>query len=97
MPPSSRRLLAYIVRRHDESGEPVGVGELEAEFGTSRAVLEPKLDRLTECELARATGGCLEPTVTGRELLELPIDGDFLIVDTTPSSRSPSSAEDESA
>lgn len=74
-------ILECIVNRHEATGEPVTETEVAAAFGLDRDEMAPPLDALRSSELLATTDGGLRPTVTGEELVALPTQGEFLVVD----------------
>lgn len=80
---SPHRILAALVVRYDERGSPLSPAVLATALDGDpdpRAV-ERCLDRLVGCELAATEPDGYRPTVTGREFLELDIDGGLAVVD----------------
>lgn len=83
---SPRCILTALVACYDERSAPLSPAVLaDALDGDPhpRAV-ERCLDRLVDCKLAAAEPDGYRPTVTGREFLDLDIDGDFAVVDPGP-------------
>ena len=81
MTPSPHRLLEYVVDTYDDLGRPLTPADVATQFGMTREKADECFDRLVECELlARADEG-YRPTITARELLELDIDDEFVVVD----------------
>jgi hypothetical protein len=80
---SPRSVLAALVARYDERGVPLSPAVLaDALDGDPHPhAVERCLDRLVACELAATTPDGYRPTVTGREFLDLDIDGGFAVVD----------------
>lgn len=78
---SNSALLAFVAARYDELGRPVTADEAAARFDVSRASLRRQLDTLAGCELVARQGAGYRPTVTGRELLDLDVAGDLVVVD----------------
>jgi DNA-binding IclR family transcriptional regulator len=73
-----------VVAMYDSGGEPVTVGRVAAELGTTRAEAETLLERLSSCGFVTDDGGGYRPTVTAREFLSLEgVDGP-VIVDAGP-------------
>jgi predicted transcriptional regulator len=80
------RLLQQLVCCYDASGEPIQVQELRECLGASQSRVETELQALADCRLVVATGvRTYRPTTTGRELLELDVDG-AIVVDPNPES-----------
>jgi DNA-binding IclR family transcriptional regulator len=76
------RLLEFVVETYDEQNGPLVQSDVAAQFGLSKAEATRQFDRLHDCELVATEGDGYRPTVTARELLELDIDDEFMIVDT---------------
>jgi predicted transcriptional regulator len=76
-----RELLALLVRAEDEGDVPLPVHEVATRLGADPASVGEDLDRLATMDLVAATEHGYRPTITGRELLELDIDGAPLVVD----------------
>jgi len=79
------RLLTWLVGRYDAEERPVTPAEVADRFDSDMRTVDDALDSLeSQCLLATADGG-YRPTVTARELLELDVDDDtLLILDTGP-------------
>jgi predicted transcriptional regulator len=74
------RLLRWIVDRYDADEEPVVPAEAAAQFESDMETLCDSFDSLeSNCLLAAVEGG-YRPTITARELLELDIDDDTLVI-----------------
>lgn len=80
---SKRRLLETLVILHDREGCPLGADRLAERLGAEAAEIRERLESLRSYELVKRSGDGpgYVPTITGRELLELDIDGEFLVVD----------------
>lgn len=76
------RLLAFVVETYDEQNAPLCPSDIAAQFEVSTPEATRQFDRLHECELVTTEGDGYRPTVTARELLELDIDDEFVVVDT---------------
>lgn len=79
------QVLSWVVEEYDTGEQPVTPGDVashfESDIDTARACFE-KLE--ANCLLTTIEGG-YRPTITARELLELDLDDDpLLIVDTDP-------------
>jgi predicted transcriptional regulator len=74
------RLLRWIVDRYDADEEPVVPAKAAAQFEGDIKTLCDSFDSLeSNCLLAAVEGG-YRPTITARELLELDIDDDTLVI-----------------
>lgn len=80
MSPSTHAVLVAIVEESRRTGDPVPAGRVAETLGVSEAALAGALDSLRECELVEATGDGYRPTVTARELLELDVAFDDVLV-----------------
>jgi predicted transcriptional regulator len=80
---SPRRVLAALVARYDERGSPLSPAVIATALDgdPDPCAVERCLDRLAGCELVAAEPDGYRPTVTGREFLDLDIDGGFAVVD----------------
>lgn len=76
------RLLEFVVETYDERNDPVLPADIAAQFDISTPEATRQLDRLHDCELVATEGDGYRPTVTARELLELDVDDEFVVVDT---------------
>lgn len=79
--PSNGDLLAYVVRAAEDGDRGVPATAIADRFGLDPQACRDRLETLADCELVAATEEGYRPTVTGRELLELPTEGDVVIVD----------------
>lgn len=78
---SNADLLDVVVRAAEEDERGVPPEAIAERLGIDPAACRTRLETLAECELvARAEGG-YRPTVTGRELLELGVRDDLVVVD----------------
>ena len=78
---SPHHVLVALVARYDERGSPLSPAVLADALDGDPCTVERRLDGLVDCELAAADPNGYRPTVTGREFLELDIDGGFAVVD----------------
>ena len=78
---SPHRLLAFVVAAYDERDESPTPAAVADRFGTSTEAATAGLERLADCELLAQDDGGYRPKVTARELLELDVDGEFVVVD----------------
>jgi DNA-binding IclR family transcriptional regulator len=78
---SPYRLLEFVVGQYDDSGRPQRPTDIADQSGLSPAEAESQFERLRDCELVTREGAGYRPTITGRELLELDIDDEFVVVD----------------
>lgn len=83
MTTSPHEILSFAVRTYDESEEPLGPSAVADRFGLSPETAAERCERLVDCELLAAENGGYRPTVTGRELLALDIDDEFVVVDAS--------------
>jgi hypothetical protein len=84
------RLLEFVVETYDERNDPLLPADVVAQFDISTPEATRQFDRFHDCELVATEGEGYRPTVTARELLELGIDDEFVVVDTeTDSPESP--------
>lgn len=75
-------VLALVVDRYDESGEPVSAGTVAHVLGREESAVRGRLTELVSCEFLASAGDGYRPTVTGREFLELDVECGPVIVDT---------------
>jgi predicted transcriptional regulator len=76
------RLLEFVVETYDERNDPVLPADIAAQFDISTPEATRQFDRLHDCELVATEEDGYRPTVTARELLELDVDDEFVVVDT---------------
>lgn len=81
MTPSPYRLLEYVVATYDDLDRPLTLADAATQFGVTREKADECFDRLVECELLAMADEGYRPTITARELLELNIDDEFVVVD----------------
>lgn len=79
------RALSWTVDRYDKQDRPVRPVDVADQFGSEIDAVRSCFDDLeAKCLLAQVDGG-YRPTITARELLELDLDDDaVLILDTEP-------------
>lgn len=88
---STSELLAFVVKSYDEHGRPVTTADATARFDADRAAVESGFGTLVDCELVAGVDRGYRPTVTGRELLDLDMTGDLVIVDANGGEGGPDS------
>lgn len=76
-------ILAFAVRAYDERGELLTSSAVADRFGLTTETATERLDRLADCALLARESDGYRPTVTARELLELDIDDEFVVVDAS--------------
>jgi DNA-binding IclR family transcriptional regulator len=81
MTPSPYRLLEFVVGTYDDLERPLTPADAATRFGMPRERADECFDRLVECELLATVDDGYRPTITARELLELNIDDEFVVVD----------------
>jgi DNA-binding IclR family transcriptional regulator len=81
MTPSPSELVEFVVTTYEELERPLTPADAATRFAVDRATAEDCFDRLVECQLLATVDDGYRPTVTARELLELDIDDEFVIVD----------------
>lgn len=79
-------LLVSLVRAEDAGEVPLAARECAAALDADPAPVREDLDRLAAMELVAATDDGYRPTITGRELLELDLDGEAVVVDAAEDS-----------
>jgi predicted transcriptional regulator len=84
MPHSKQAVLETVVTRFDETTKPVTLATVAAALDLSPATVAPILSDLEGYELLRRTDGGYRPTVTARELLELDVFDEELVVLDVP-------------
>lgn len=80
---SKRELLEALVRLSGDHGRPVTTSELSSKLDTDPAAIRDRIGSLMRYELVKRfphEPGYV-PTITGRELLELDIEDEFVIVE----------------
>lgn len=80
MSPSSHTVLVAVVDHYQESNEPVTAQRIAESEGIPEEALTHSLESLCEFELLEATEQGYRPTVTARELLDLDVEPDDLLV-----------------
>jgi hypothetical protein len=83
MTPSPYRLLEFVVGTYDDLERPLTPADAATRFGMTREQADECFDRLVECELLVSADDGYRPTITARELLELDIDDEFVVVDAS--------------
>lgn len=73
-------LLVELTERYERTGDPVTAQELVDSLAASETAVDQALDSLCEFELLAATGNGYRPTVTARELLELDVEFDDVLI-----------------
>lgn len=81
MTPSPYRLLEFVVGTYDDLDRPLTPADAATQFGMTREQADECFDRLVKCELLARMDDGYRPTITARELLELNIDDEFVVVD----------------
>jgi predicted transcriptional regulator len=83
---NQQQILSRVVDRYDADQQPVTPAEIANATGTDVAEVRACFDNLEEnCLLTTVGDGGCRPTVTARELLELDVDEEsLLILDTCP-------------
>lgn len=78
-----KRVLEALLDLYDEVGRPVTPTQLDQRVEGGHEVIREHLDALRSYELVKlAPGGTgYEPTVTGREFLELDVDDEFVVIE----------------
>lgn len=80
-------LLSALVHRYDERGEPVTPAELAETVDADAALVREQFESFESKHLSKCVGAGYRPTVTARELLELDIGDDALVIlDAQPES-----------
>lgn len=80
MSPSRYDVLVELVALYRESGAPVTTAAVAESLGVPEESLAESVESLRAFELVEATDGRYQPTVTGRELLELDVDPEGTLV-----------------
>ncbi|WP_424019333.1 MarR family transcriptional regulator [Halorientalis pallida] len=83
MTPSPYRLLEFVAGTYDDLERPLTPADAATRFGMTREQADECFDRLVECELLTRVDDGYRPTITARELLELNIDDEFVVVDAS--------------
>lgn len=78
---SPYRLLETAVSQYDGTEQPLTPAAVAAHIDAPPAAVEEAFDRFVECELLVAAEDGFVPTITARELLELNLDGEFVVID----------------
>jgi hypothetical protein len=78
---SPYRLLEFVVRTYDDADRPLTPADAATSFDLDRERAADCFRRLAECELLASVEDGYRPTITARELLELNIEDEFVIVD----------------
>jgi DNA-binding IclR family transcriptional regulator len=81
MTPSPYRLLEFVVATYDDLDRPLTPADTATQFGMPRENAVECFGKLVECELLTKADDGYRPTITARELLELDIDDEFVVVD----------------
>ncbi|RXK51148.1 hypothetical protein [Halorientalis pallida] len=84
---SPHRLLEFVVATYDEVDRPLTPADAAARLEVGHQRADDCFERFAECELLATVDGGYRPTVTARELLDLDVDDEFVIVDATPDRR----------
>lgn len=81
MTPSPYRLLEFVVGTYDDLERALTPADAATRFGMTREQAVECFGKLVECELLTKADDGYRPTITARELLELDIDDEFVVVD----------------
>lgn len=74
-------VLELIVELYDRRGEPLPIEVLSESLERPDAAMQVVIDHLEACHMVRTVDDSgYRPTITARELLELDLDDDALIV-----------------
>lgn len=73
-------VLSLLVSRYDERGDPVRAAEIATEVDTDPATVRNTFENFESKHLLKAIGDGYRPTTTARELLELDISEEALII-----------------
>lgn len=87
MTASQMRILSRLVSRYDEREGPITATEMATVVDSDPATLREFFENYESKHLLKPVDDGYRPTVTARELLELDIDDDALVIlDTQPES-----------
>lgn len=78
---SPYRLLETAVGLYDEGGQPITPADVADRPDAPSDAVDAAFERFVDCELLVPDGVGYAPTITARELLELDLDGDVIVVD----------------